>query len=130
MSARGDKNKKSERSSNKNKKTRGGSRSVSNSEFFDPAANRGRNEIEEKPEGPGGMHRNFNLVVDNVPYVVAARTYEFNGETRWLVSVNGNDAHVFTWDSDLKRLKAIDDQASTLPDNLEEAISAKLRRSS
>jgi hypothetical protein len=33
---------------------------------------------------------------------------------------------VFTWDSELKRLRSIDDNASTLPDSLEEAISDEL----
>jgi hypothetical protein len=34
---------------------------------------------------------------------------------------------VFTWDSSLGQLRAIDDDASTLPDNVEEAISEKLQ---
>jgi hypothetical protein len=129
MSGRGDKNK-SSGSSNKNKRAIGDSRPKTNSDSFDPSANGNRSHGENKPEPPGGSHRKFNLVVDNVPYLVNAKAYQFNDETRYRVSINGNDAHIFTWDSDLKRLKAIDDEASILPDDLEEAISAKLQSKS
>jgi hypothetical protein len=144
MSGRGDKNKSSTAgrgsskqssqpfsqggsSSNKNKRARGGSHSKPESDSFDPSANRGRGHVEDKLDSPGGEHRNFNLLVDSVPYVVSATSYQFNNETRYRVSINGNDEHIFTWDSDLKRLKAIDDESSILPDNVEEAISTKLQ---
>ncbi|HEV8285412.1 MAG TPA: hypothetical protein VGQ09_13940 [Chitinophagaceae bacterium] len=71
--------------------------------------------------------RSFNLIVDNVPYVVKATPFLFNGETRYKVSFNGSSEHVFTWDSSLGQLRAIDDDSSTLPVNLEEAISEKLQ---
>ena len=69
----------------------------------------------------------FNLVVDSVPYIVQATPFKFNGELRYRVSFNGSSEHVFTWDSSMGQLRAIDDEASTLPDNLEEAISEKLQ---
>ena len=71
--------------------------------------------------------RRFNLVVDSVPYIVKATSFTFNGEIRYKVSFNGSPEHVFTWDSSLGRLRAIDDDASTMPDSLEEAISEKLQ---
>ena len=71
--------------------------------------------------------RAFALVVDDVPYFVNTIPFYFNGETRFYVNINGGDAHVFTWDSELGMLRAIDDNASTLPDALEEAISMKLQ---
>jgi hypothetical protein len=71
--------------------------------------------------------RRFNLLVDGVPYLVSANPFRFNGEVRYRVSLNGNSEHVFTWDSSLGQLRAIDDDASTLPDNVEEAISEKLQ---
>ena len=71
--------------------------------------------------------RRFNLLVDSVPYIVSANPFRFNGEVRYRVSVNGGPEHVFTWDSSLGQLRAIDDDASTLPDNVEEAISEKLQ---
>ena len=68
----------------------------------------------------------FNLMVDSVPYLIKARPFSFNDEVRFYVNVNGGTDHVFTWDSELGRLRAIDDQSSIMPDALEEAISAKL----
>lgn len=71
--------------------------------------------------------RTLNLVVDDVPYLVKASPFSFNGETRFYVSVNDSPEHVFTWDSELKRLRAIDDNAGVLPESLETAISDKLQ---
>ena len=68
----------------------------------------------------------FNLIVDAVPYIIKARPFSLNDEVRFYVNVNGGTDHVFTWDSELGRLRAIDDQSSIMPDALEEAISAKL----
>jgi hypothetical protein len=71
--------------------------------------------------------KRFNLVVDNVPYMVKATPFTFNGEIRYKVRFNESSEHVFTWDSSLAQLRAIDDDASTMPDNLEIAISVKLQ---
>lgn len=71
--------------------------------------------------------RRFNLLVDSVPYMIRAIPFRFNGEIRYRVSLNEGLEHVFTWDSSLGQLRAIDDEASILPDNLEEAISEKLQ---
>jgi len=78
--------------------------------------------------GPAQINeRHFNILVDSVPYMVKAVPFSFNGETRFRVSFNGSPEHVFTWDSSLGQLRAIDDDSSTLPDNLEIAISEKLQ---
>ena len=74
-----------------------------------------------------GEERRFNLVVDSVPYMVKAIAFRFNDELRYRVSFNESHEHVFTWDSSLGQLRAIDDDASTMPDNLEIAISEKLQ---
>jgi hypothetical protein len=71
--------------------------------------------------------RTFELLVGRVPYHVQVTPYEFNTETRYRVSFNGSEEHVFTWDSSLGRLAAIDDNSSTLPDDLEVAIAEKLQ---
>ncbi len=71
--------------------------------------------------------RTFNLVVDDVPYVVKASPFSFNEEIRYYINVNGATEHVFTWDSELKMLRAIDDDAGTLPNAVEEAISTRLQ---
>ena len=69
----------------------------------------------------------FNMVVDKVPYLVKVTPFEFNGETRFYVSVNDGESHVFTWDSEVHEIRAIDDEASVLPVGLEEEISRELQ---
>lgn len=71
--------------------------------------------------------QNFELLVDKVPYQVTAEPFSFNEETRYRVSYNGSEDHIFTYDSSLGRLAAIDDDAGTLPDNLERAIADRLQ---
>jgi hypothetical protein len=78
-----------------------------------------------KPVNPGG-EKIVNLVVDSVPYIIKARPFTFNGEQRFYVNVNGGTDHVFTWDSELGRMRAIDDEASIMPDALESKISGWL----
>ena len=73
--------------------------------------------------------RTFNLLVDRVPYLIRSVPIFFNDELRFRISVNGNSDHVFTWDSELRSLRGIDDNAAILPDGLEEAISEKLQTS-
>jgi len=69
----------------------------------------------------------FELMVDGIPVMVRATPYEFNTETRFLVSYNGSDEYVFTWDSSLGRLTAIGDGSEEIPDAIEEAIAEKLQ---
>ena len=70
----------------------------------------------------------FEILLDGVPYAVTASPFSFNTETRYKVQYNGNE-HIFTWDSRLGRLAPIDDDAATIPDNLEEAIAQRLQSS-
>ncbi len=69
----------------------------------------------------------FEIIVDGVPYFVNAVPFLFNDETRFRVSYNGGKEDIFVWDSGLKRIRAIDDDASIMPDGLELAISEKLQ---
>jgi hypothetical protein len=71
----------------------------------------------------------FELMVDGIPIMVRATPYDFNTETRFLVSYNGSDEYVFTWDSSLGRLAAIGDGSEEIPDSIEEAIAEKLQSS-
>ena len=73
------------------------------------------------------QEHNFELLVDKVPYQVKVVPFEFNTETRFRVRYNGGDEHIFTWDSGLGRLAAIDDDAGMLPDGLETAIAQRLQ---
>ena len=69
----------------------------------------------------------FELLVDSVPYEVRVTPFDYNGETRFTVSYNGGEAHTFTWDSSLGRLAPIDAAASTMPDDVEQAIAERLQ---
>jgi len=71
-------------------------------------------------------HR-FEILVDRTPYQIRVRPFEFNAERRYSVSYNGGPEHIFTFDPTIGRLAPIDDDASTLPDNLERAIADRLR---
>ncbi|WP_240347973.1 hypothetical protein [Longitalea arenae] len=77
---------------------------------------------ERKPSN----RKTYDLLVDDVPYSVITEPFTFNGEQRYYISVNGGPEHVFTWDSEIKRLTAIDDEGSILPDALEQEISRRL----
>jgi hypothetical protein len=69
----------------------------------------------------------FEIVVNGVPYMVKAEPFSFNTETRYKVSYNGGDEHIFTFDSSVGRLTAIDDDSATMPDDLERAIAGRLQ---
>lgn len=69
----------------------------------------------------------FDMLVDKVPYLVKVTPFNFNGETRFYISINDGESHVFTWDSEVRELRAIDDEASVLPVGLEEEISRELQ---
>jgi hypothetical protein len=69
----------------------------------------------------------FQLIVDGVPYLVTASPFDFNGEVRFRVRCNRGEDHIFTWDSSVGRIAAIDDDSSVLPDSVEQAIAEKLQ---
>lgn len=69
----------------------------------------------------------FEVLIDGVPYFVQAKPFEFNSETRFNVSYNGGEEVLFVWDSSLKRLSAIGDEAVDVPDALELEIANKLQ---
>jgi hypothetical protein len=69
----------------------------------------------------------FEILVDGVPYVVNAKPYAFNNETRFTVNFNGSEDYVFLWDATLGRLAAIGDESIDIPVNLEEAVAERLQ---
>jgi hypothetical protein len=113
--------------SNRNKRATGGWPSEPQDQSLISEFDRSRSRPEEVKPSISTNERRFNLLVDSVPYMVTAKPFPFNGEVRYHVSVNGGSEHVFTWDSSVGQLRAIDDEASILPDNVEEAISEKLQ---
>jgi hypothetical protein len=78
---------------------------------------------EKKPAN----RKTYDFLIDEIPYSVITEPFTFNGEQRYYVSVNGSPDHVFTWDSEMGRLSAIDRDASTLSDALEQEISNRLQ---
>lgn len=72
------------------------------------------------------QEQTFELLLNGVPYFVKATPFDFNGDKRFTVTYNGGDEHIFTWDAEQGRLSAIDDDAISIADELEEAISSKL----
>jgi hypothetical protein len=112
MSGRGDKN--------KHGSAGRGASNQSNQRFTDqgrePAANNNKRSTKVST---------FNLNVDEVPYVVEAESYTFNDEERYNIRVNGGVAHVYAWDAQIRRFRSLDD-ASEIPNTLDEAISRKL----
>ena len=81
----------------------------------------------KKLHGSRTNESNFNLVIDGVPYFIKSIPFSYNEELRFRVIINDSTQHVFTWDSEVKMLRAIDEDASNVPDGLEEAISEKLQ---
>lgn len=73
------------------------------------------------------QEHSFELLLNGVPYFVKAEPFSFNEETRYKVSFNNSDEHIFTWDTRVGRLAPIDDGAGTIPDDLEVAIAGKLQ---
>ena len=70
----------------------------------------------------------FEIRVSGVPYRVDVSPFDFNTEKRFKVRYNGGEEHIFTWDSNLGRLAPIDDEASTMPDDLEREIASRFER--
>jgi hypothetical protein len=102
--------------------------SIEQDKATDADANRDTGSANAQPRSvKTTQSRTFNLLVDDVPYVVTASPFTFNEEIRYNVSVNGSTEHIFTWDSELKMIRAIDDDAVELPGSLEEAISERLQ---
>ena len=71
--------------------------------------------------------RHFDMIVDGVPYSVRSTPFLFNDELRFRVRINGGTEHLFTWDTQASTLRAIDDESSTIPSVLEEALSERLQ---
>ncbi len=74
----------------------------------------------------GANEKTFDLLVDKVPYHIKASPFLFNDEQRFYIQINDGKEHLFTWDSSVKRLRAIDDESGVIPDAVEQAISQKL----
>jgi|SRR4026207_693665 len=83
-------------------------------------------EVKKKPAFRTN-EKNFDLLVDGVPYTIKSMPFLFNDELRFRIIINGTSEHVFTWDSEIAMIRAINDDSSVLPAGLEEALSEKLQ---
>lgn len=70
--------------------------------------------------------KKFEFTVQGIPYDVEITPFDFNNEKRFHVSYNGGVADTFVWDAEMQKFRSIDQDASTLPDGLELAISNKI----
>lgn len=70
--------------------------------------------------------KNFELLVDGVPYWGKSIPFLFNEEIRFRITLSDGTEHLFTWDSEIGMLRFIDDDSSVLPVGFEEALSDKL----
>jgi hypothetical protein len=118
---------KSEPASNHSRHKTGGSPSIPQEKTVDTDITRDTKASNGSQRTSKSNEKTYNILVDDVPYIIKASPFTFNEETRFYISINGGEDHVFTWDSEVKRLRAIDDSAGELPDAVETAISDKLQ---
>ena len=84
--------------------------------------------LRENPaSGEDNKSVTFSIVADGTAYLAKVSPFSFNDETRFYIRINGGVQHVFTWDQEIPGYRAIDDEASLLPDSLEQALSEKLQ---
>jgi hypothetical protein len=68
----------------------------------------------------------FDLLLQEVPYTIKAEPYPFNNETRFRVRYNDSPEYIFAWDEEAEQFTSIGDEASTIPDEVEEAVAVRL----
>lgn len=68
----------------------------------------------------------FDFLQEGVPYMVHVVPFTFNTETRFRVTYNGGTEHIFAWDEETQRFIALDEDAATIPNTLEEEIAQRL----
>ena len=68
----------------------------------------------------------MDIMVDKVPYHTRVTPVDYNGQKRFHVKIGSGEDHVFVWDAEMMSLKALDDSASTLPDNFVRELSDRL----
>ncbi|HEY0609079.1 MAG TPA: hypothetical protein VGD35_05470 [Chitinophaga sp.] len=68
----------------------------------------------------------FDLLLNQVPYAIKAEPYPFNAETRFRVTYNDSPEYIFAWDEEVEQFTSIEDEAATIPDEVEEAVAVRL----
>ena len=77
-------------------------------------------------EGSKPQSKTLNIQVDITPYEVKVTSHIVNDEQRFDVQINGGDQHVYVWDEQIQSHRALDDEASIIPEALEKKISDQL----
>jgi hypothetical protein len=72
------------------------------------------------------QNQSFQLMLDGVPYEVKAVPFTFNEGKRYNITINGSGEYVFAYDSNVGQYVAIDDESSTIPQNVETEIAGRL----
>lgn len=70
--------------------------------------------------------QSFQLLLNGVPYEVKAKPFEFNTETRFNVTINGSAEYIFAYDTSVGQFVSIDEDAESVPADVELAISERL----
>ena len=87
---------------------------------------RNKTAVEKRIPAFQTAEKNFELLVDGVPYWGKSIPFLFNEEIRFRITLGDGTEHLFTWDSEIGMLRFIDDDSSVLPVGFEEALSEKL----
>jgi len=69
----------------------------------------------------------FEIVLYGIPYLVKMEPFLFNEEPRFTVTYNNGPEYIFARDVEMAQYRAIGDEAINIPDDLEEAIAARLQ---
>ena len=72
------------------------------------------------------QQKTIHLTVNNIPYSLNIKPFDFNAQTRYEVSVNEAGAAIFAWDSEMRMFKSLSEDTSTLPDDLMQEINNRL----
>lgn len=70
--------------------------------------------------------KKINVTVDNIPYTIQAKPFEFNNQVRFEVSINEADADVFVWDTQMNMFRSLSEDTVVLPDGLMRTINNTL----
>ena len=72
------------------------------------------------------QQKKINVTVDNIPYTIQAKPFDYNNQVRFEVSVNDTDADVFVWDTEMNMFRSLSEDTATLPDGLMRTINETL----
>lgn len=72
------------------------------------------------------QNQSFQFILDGVPYSVKATPFKYNEGTRFTVTINGSE-YIFAYDDKVSQYVAIDNDSSTLSQNVETEVGLRLQ---